>query len=105
MHAWALKDNLDADAFSWFFGQYWENAELLKPLVRSLLTVIQGSEPLRDSFLDAAADGTKAWREKAINWYKAVADEFLKRLLVLIHIGSGQPLRESELFSVTWRNT
>jgi hypothetical protein len=34
-----------------------------------------------------------------------VADKFLKRLLVLIHIGSGQPLRESKLFSVTWCNT
>jgi hypothetical protein len=30
--------------------------------------------------------------------------EFLKRLLVLIHMASGQPLRESELFSVTWQN-
>ena len=56
---------------------------------------------MRDSFLDAAADGAKVWRGKAIDRYKAVADEFLKRLLVLIYIGSGQPLRESELFSVT----
>jgi hypothetical protein len=36
------------------------------------------------------------------DWAHTVADEFLKRLLVLIHMGSGQPLRESELFSVTW---
>jgi hypothetical protein len=33
-----------------------------------------------------------------------VVEEFLKRLLVLIHIASGQPLRESELFSITWYN-
>jgi len=39
-------------------------------------------------------DGAKVWQRKAIKWYKAVADEFLKRLLVLIYIGSGQPLRE-----------
>ena len=105
MRAWALKDNLDADAFGWFFGQYRENVELLKPLTRSLLAVIQDSKPLRDSFLDTTADGAKVWREKAIERYEAVADEFLKRLLVLIHMGSGQPLRESELFSVTWRNS
>jgi hypothetical protein len=105
MRAWALKDNLDADTFGWFFGQHRENVELVKPLARSLLTVIQDSKPLRDSFLDATADGAKVWRGKAIERYEAVADEFLKRLLVLIHMGSGQPLRESELFSVTWRNT
>ena len=34
-----------------------------------------------------------------------MVEEFLKRLLVLIHIASGQPLRESELFSITWYNT
>jgi hypothetical protein len=45
------------------------------------------------------------WRQKAIDQYEAVADGFLKRLLVLIHMASGQPLRESELFSLTWRNT
>ena len=105
MRAWALKDNLDADAFGWFFGQHRENVELLKPLTRSLLAVIQDSKPLRDSFLDTTADGAKVWREKAIERYEAVADEFLKRLLVLIHMGSGQPLYESELFSVTWHNS
>jgi hypothetical protein len=77
MRAWALKDNLDAEAFGWFFSQYRENAELLKPLARSLLTVIQDSKLLRDSFLDTAADSTTVWREKAIARYKAVADEFL----------------------------
>ncbi|KAG4439195.1 hypothetical protein IFR05_005316 [Cadophora sp. M221] len=60
---------------------------------------------LRDLFLNATANGAKIWRKKAIKWYKAVANKFLKRLLVLIYMGFGQPLRESELFSVTWRNT
>lgn len=31
--------------------------------------------------------------------------EFLKRLSVLIHISGGQPVRESEFFSITYRNT
>ena len=31
--------------------------------------------------------------------------EFLKRLSVLIHISGGQPVRESEFFSMTYRNT
>jgi hypothetical protein len=105
IRTWALKDNLDADTFSWFFGQYRENAELLKPLVRSLLTAIQDLKPLRDSFLDTAADGTTIWREKAIAWYEAVTDEFLRSWGVPAYIGSSQPLRKSELFSITWRNT
>jgi hypothetical protein len=106
-HAWALRDNLDVDAFGWSFAQHRENAELLKGSATALLTAIQASKPLRDSFLDTAADETKAWRAKALHQYEAVADEFLKRLLVLVlvHMASGQPLRESELFSVTWRNT
>jgi len=101
IQAWALKDNLDTDVFGWFFGQHRENAALLKPLAKSLQTAIRRSKPLRDSFLDTAADGTKTWREKAITQYEAVADEFLKRLLVLIHMATSQPLRESELFSIT----
>jgi hypothetical protein len=59
MRAWALKDNLDADDFGWFFGQHRENVKLVKPLARSLLTVIQDLKPLRDSFLDATANGAK----------------------------------------------
>jgi hypothetical protein len=105
IQAWALKDNLDADAFGWFWGQHRENAELLKGSPTALLTAVEASKPLRDSFLDTADDGTKIWRQKAIDQYEAVVEEFLKRLLVLIHIASGQPLRENELFSITWYNT
>ena len=105
IQAWALKDNLDADAFGWSWGQHRENADLLKGSATALLTAIKASKPLRDSFLDTADDGTKTWRQKAIDQYAAVVGEFLKRLLVLIHTASGQPLRESELFSITWYNT
>lgn len=44
------------------------------------------------------------WRQKAIDQYKAVADKFLKRLLVLVHIALGQLLYKSKLFFVTWYN-
>ena len=37
--------------------------------------------------------------------YEATVQEFLKRLSVLIHISGGQPIRESEFFSMTYRNT
>lgn len=105
IQAWALKDNLDADAFGWFWGQHRENADLLQGSATAVLATIQASKPLRDSFLDTTDDGAKTWRQKAIAQYEAAVDEFLKRLLVLVHMASGQPLRESELFSVTWCNT
>lgn len=104
MKAWALKDNLDVDVYGWHFGQHQENAELLRPLQGALSKVIQGSKMLRDSFLMTAANGSKSWREKAISQYEAVVDEFQKRMLVLVHMASGQPLREKELLSVMWRN-
>lgn len=105
IQAWALKDNLDTDAFGWFWGQHRENADLVKGSATSLLTSIKAMKSLRDSFLETADDGTKTWRAKAIDQYEATVEEFLKRLLVLVHMASGQPLRESELFSVTWYNT
>jgi hypothetical protein len=37
--------------------------------------------------------------------YEATVQEFLKRLSVLIHISGRQPMRESEFFSITYRNT
>ena len=67
IQAWALKDNLDADTFGWCWGQHCKNAVLLKGLATALLTAIQVSKPLRNSFLDTADGRTKTWRQKAIN--------------------------------------
>jgi Orsellinic acid/F9775 biosynthesis cluster protein D/Helicase conserved C-terminal domain len=105
MRGGALKDNLDADAVGSSFLQHWGNAELLQPLARSLIGVIQRSKRLRDSFLTTAEDGSTGWREPAILQYEATAEEWLKPMAVLCHMAAGQPLREKELFSVTWCNT
>jgi hypothetical protein len=37
--------------------------------------------------------------------YEATVQEFSKRLSVLIHISGGQPICESEFFSMTYRDT
>ena len=66
IQSWALKDNLDTDAFGWFWGQHCENVDLLEGSATTLLTAIQGSKSLRDSFLDTADDGTKARRQKPL---------------------------------------
>ncbi len=105
MCAWALKNNLNTDVFNWFFSQHQKNIKLLKLLMRSLLTVIQDLKPLWNSFLNDTADDIKVWCEKAIKQYENVINEFLKRLLILIHMSSDQPLHKSELFFVIWCNT
>lgn len=44
------------------------------------------------------------YRQSAINVYLHANQEFLQRLAVLIHMGSGLPARQRELVEITWRN-
>jgi len=47
---------------------------------------------------------TKKWSEKAILAYCSTRHKFLRLLLVLFHITSGQPAHGPELLSFYWRN-
>ncbi|KFY83568.1 hypothetical protein V498_07970, partial [Pseudogymnoascus sp. VKM F-4517 (FW-2822)] len=67
--------------------------------------VMEESAELRAMFLTEADDRSMVLSIKAIAIYKATAQEFLKRLLVLKHILPSPPIQEPELLSVTWRNT
>jgi hypothetical protein len=55
-------------------------------------------------FFTKAKDGSIALCPKAIEIYKAHAQEFLRQVLMLFHISPGPPLQEPELLSVMWRN-
>ena len=127
IHAWALRDDYDNSTVGWFFGRHPLNKALLDPQRKALLQRLFESQCLRDAFLDcistagtgvgsSAGEGTIVagaressaalqWRTKALAHYEAVVCEFLKRLIVLIHVTAGQPLREPELLSLTWFNT
>jgi hypothetical protein len=107
MHAWSLKDTGDADVLGWSFVQHRDNLHLLRGTDQSLLSAIERSEQLCRIFLaeNQRTSSGVAWRENAIAAYEATVQEFLQRLCVLIHISGGQPVRESEFFSMTWRNT
>ena len=106
MHSWALKDNMDVDTVGWNFSQHRDNAAYLQGCDRTLLSAIEQSESLCKIFLSKARDGEGlVWRENALASYEATVQEFLKRCAVLLHIEGGPPLREGELFSVTWKNT
>ncbi|KAK6401528.1 hypothetical protein LTR81_023323 [Elasticomyces elasticus] len=83
------------------------NTELLCGANRLLLEVIEQSEPLRQAFVvkKASKGGGLAWRESAMATFETHVQEFLQRLCVLVHVSSGQPIREPEFFSMMWRKT
>lgn len=81
------------------------NSEFVKEADLALFRRIQANVELRAMFLTEADDGSIVLSVKAMAIYEASTQEFLKRMLVLCHIPAGQPLREPELLSVTWRNT
>lgn len=102
-----LKDGVNVDTVRWNFTQHRDNAHALKGADGALLADIKQSEQLCRVFLveDSRPSGRLAWRESAMASYEATVQELLKRLRVLIHISGGQPVRESEFFSMTYRNT
>ena len=108
MQSWRLRDDLDVDdvGFSWMMLH--ENMELLDGCEVKLLEQIHSSAELKDMFIvqgvRGEGDGPRM-SEKAMDLYEANAQDLLKRLMVLCHLTSGQPLRQPELLSIKWRNT
>jgi superfamily II DNA helicase RecQ len=107
IHAAALKDSMDVDTVGWNFRQHRDNKVLLEGSTRILLSAVEQSEPLCKLFLTQGSGehGIITWRESALASYEATVQAFLERWAVLAHIEGGPPLRESELFSITWNNT
>ncbi|KAK0862322.1 hypothetical protein LTR87_016635 [Friedmanniomyces endolithicus] len=107
VHALSLKDIGDVDVLGWSFVQHRDNAHLLQGTDQSLLSAIEPSEHLCRIFLaeNHRASSGVVWRQDAVAAYEATVQDFLRRLCVLIHISGGQPIWESEFFSMTWRNT
>jgi len=103
----SLKDEVNVDTVRWNFTQHRDNAKTLHGTESALTKAIERSDQLCRVFLveNSRSLGGWAWRESAIASYEATVQEFLKRLSVLIHISGGQPVRESEFFSMTYRNT
>jgi superfamily II DNA or RNA helicase len=105
VQAWQLKDNLDLAEF----GESWltlpGNQELLQDSETALLRQIERDSKLRKLFLLTNTNGDVSFDLHAIEVYESHVQSFLTCLLVLIHIMAGQPLREPELLSITWRNT
>lgn len=105
MESWRLQDDLDLEDYGGSWLSHHGNSELLRGAELALFRHIQGNAELRAMFLKEAKDERMVLCPKAMAIYESYSQEFLKRVLVLCHIPAGQPLREPELLSVTWRNT
>ncbi|KAK0303020.1 hypothetical protein LTR82_017684 [Friedmanniomyces endolithicus] len=88
MHAWTLRDSANVDTVGWDFTQHRNNGHLSMGVGMALLTAIERSDSISRLFLVNARQSSSglAWRESAL-------------------ATSGQPLRESEFFAMSWRNT
>jgi hypothetical protein len=102
-----LKDGVNVDTVRWNFTQHRGNTNTLNGTERALTKATERSAQLCRIFLvqESQSSGGWAWRESAMAGYEATVQEFLKRLSVLIHISGGRPIRQSEFFSMTYRNT
>jgi len=107
MHAPAGRDRFDFQRVHWSFKDLPGNEDLLCGTDRFLLNVIEWSEHLRRLLVmeQVSAAAGWAWRQSAIATFERHVQVFLARLRVLIHVSSGQLIREPGLFSIVWRNT
>jgi hypothetical protein len=90
LQSWKLKDDLDMLDFreSWLTNP--ENTELLKGSEVALLQRIQQSPELRSMFLVEGRDSAIVFNPRAIDVYEAKVQDFLKRMLIFIHLTGGQ---------------
>ncbi|KAJ6111298.1 hypothetical protein N7486_003533 [Penicillium sp. IBT 16267x] len=96
----------------WNFVKHRKNRQLLSmPCERWMLDRIMTTESLRKDFIEVRP---AIWpeRDTAIKWntglleaYLDWVDEFLQRLLLLVHMTSGQPARATGLISIRHCNT
>ena len=108
LESWRLRDDLDLRQYGGSWLQHSQNRELVAGTDLALLHQIQGQPSLRALFLHQATAGSSqpaALDPVAVDVYEAHVQDFLRRLLVLCHVTSGQPLRQPELLSIRWQNT
>ena len=73
---------------------------------RWMLDRILASDALRKDFVQLRrSDATIVWSKGLLEAYLDWVDEFLERLLLLVHITGGQPARATELISIRHCNT
>lgn len=101
-----LVDNAAESARGWSFLQDNRNLEGELPDRKDwMLNRIIENNWLRDEFIDTSASGKIVWNQRAVCSYGEKVNDFLKHLLLLVHLTSGQPARGTELLSLRHSNT
>ena len=70
-----------------------------------LLNRVLDAEPLQRQFVNVCNGGRVVWRAPEAKKYLTRVDAFLERLLLLVHLTSGQPARATELVGLRYKNT
>jgi len=101
-----LVDDAAEGRFGWNFLQDTRNLEGELPNREDwLLERVIENDWLRDDFMAFSETGKVVWNQKTVLNYKEKVDAFLKSLLLLVHLTSGQPARGTELLSLRHSNT
>ena len=101
-----INDNAAENRYGWSFLQSKHNLKSQLPNRQKwLLDRVLQNAWLRKEFVTVGRAKTVAWNVIAARNYKSMVDSFLERLLLLIHLTSGQPARGTELLSLRYINT
>ena len=100
-------DNPAGDSRSWNFLTYPHNTQGTLPVRdKWLLERVLKAEWLQDEFFCMKSSiAQPTWSQKAVQGYSSRVDSFLERLLLLVHVTSGQPARGTETLSLRHVNT
>lgn len=101
----AFEDDATINTPGWSFLQDPRNVAL-HGHERWLLNRVASTDWLQEEFFMPSRTGkTARWSRRAAEHYLQQVDAFLHRLLLIIHITSGQPSRGTELLSIQYCNT
>jgi hypothetical protein len=101
-----LVDNAAENTHRWNFLQDTRNINGELPDRKDwILNRIVDNDWLRDEFMEPCSIGKVTWNQRAIRAYEKKVDVFLRSLLLLVHLTSGQPARGTELLSLRHSNT
>lgn len=109
LRLYKLEDNHADNSCGWSFLKDPRNADTLTCGKhggdRWLLDRVLGNDWLSDEFVVLSGGHRLSWQKKRVQQYFQDVDLFLERMLLLIHITSGQPARGTELLTLRHTNS
>ena len=106
VHLHRLQDDHSNGQKGWNFTRDQRNADQFRDVGdRWLLERVLENDWLRDEMVAMSSESQLQWNKKAVQAYFGKVDQFLERLLLLIHMTGGQPPRGTELIGLQHSNT